>query len=269
MVSFPPCKINLGLHVTRKRSDGYHDLVTCFYPVWWTDVLEVISSDDFSFEISGNSIPGSVESNLCVKAYDLLKNDLGIGPVKIHLHKVIPTGAGLGGGSSDGAHALRILNCVFNLKLSDDALMTYAARLGSDCSFFIQDSPMIGSGRGEILDPVNLSLKGKFLALLKPEIHVSTADAYAGIRPRLPDEKLIDTLRRPVHEWQGHLRNDFEDTVFAIHPLLPQIKEMLYANGALYAAMSGSGSTLFGIFDEAPLLNDLKSDMTIWGAWLR
>ncbi len=268
MVSFPPCKINLGLHVLRKRSDGYHELETCFYPVQWTDILEIIPSDDFLFETSGNTIPGLAESNLCVKAYMLLKRDFSIGPVKIHLHKVIPTGAGLGGGSSDAANTLRLLNAIFDLKLSIDVMMTYAASLGSDCPFFIQDLAMFGSGRGEVLKPVDLPLAGKYLALLKPEIHVSTANAYAGIAARIPHESLAETLQRPVREWRSHLRNDFEETVFAAHYRLPEIRDMLYRHGALFAGMSGSGSTLFGIFDHRPQFNDLPSDVTLWGGWM-
>jgi 4-diphosphocytidyl-2-C-methyl-D-erythritol kinase len=267
MISFPPSKINLGLHVIRKRNDGYHELETCFYPVPWTDVLEIIQSKEFSFQSSGNIIPGSSADNLCVTAYELLKKDFNLPPVQIHLHKVIPTGAGLGGGSADGAHTLRLLNSIFDLKLSVDVLMNYAARLGSDCSFFVQDLPMFGSGRGEILTPATLSLTGKYIVLLKPDVHVSTAQAYGGIRPRLPHQSLREILSRPIHEWKSHLRNDFEETVFAAHVFLSEIKEMLYANGALYAAMSGSGSTLYGIFDQEPHITGI-SDITTWGNWL-
>ena len=186
MVSFPPCKINLGLNVVSKRSDGYHDIETCFYPVPLTDALEIIKADRFSFTASGNTIPGDAANNLCIKAYELLRRDFNLAPVAIHLHKIIPTGAGLGGGSSDGAHALRLLNVIFDLKLSGEKLKDYALQLGSDCPFFIENKPMFGSGRGEVLRDISLDLSGRFIVLVKPNEHVSTAEAYAGVTPASP-----------------------------------------------------------------------------------
>lgn len=239
MIAFPPCKINLGLNVVRKRSDGYHDIETCFYPVPWTDILEVIPSDKFEFTMSGNSIPGN--DNLCVKAYDLLKPP----PARIHLHKIIPTGAGLGGGSSDAAWTLRLLNDVFNLGLKNEDLKRHAAKLGSDCSFFIDDVPMIGSGRGEVLLPANVNLKGKFIVIVKPDVHVSTVEAYSGI---VPKESTLDIETVPFDEWRNHLKNDFEESIFRKHPAIAVIKDGLYRAGANYASMSGSGSAVFGIF---------------------
>ena len=268
MVSFPPCKINLGLNVIRKRPDGYHDIETCFYPVSWTDILEVIKSDVFQFNSSGISIPGSSEENLCAKAFQLLKHDFRLGNVKIHLHKIIPMGAGLGGGSSDAAHMLLVLNEVFELNLTQQELQKYAAHLGSDCSFFVQDKPMMGSGRGEILKPVDVQLNGKFVLIIKPDIHVSTADAYAGIKPLLPEIPLDVAIRRPVGEWRNSLVNHFEKTVFEKYPPIKKLKEQLYDSGALYASMSGSGSSVFGIFNSPVDLKHKFPSMTYWSGIL-
>lgn len=265
MVAFPPCKINLGLNILQKREDGYHDIETCFYPVPWTDVLEIIISNQLTFVSTGNIIPGKVEDNLCLKAYHLLKADFDIAPVAIHLHKIIPTGAGLGGGSSDAAYALRLLNEVFNLRLSIERLSYYASKLGSDCSFFIQDKPMLGSGRGEILSSVNVDLKGKFLAIIKPDVHVSTVEAYAGITPELPTNNLRDILEnQKLPEWKHLLKNDFEDSVFQKYPIIRKVKEELYSLGAVYARMSGSGASVFGIFEKEI---DVKEKFKSYSSW--
>lgn len=267
MIVFPHCKINLGLSVIAKRPDGYHNLETCFYPVPWRDVLEVIEGSTFHFEMTGINIPGEPESNLCVKAYRLLREDYKLPEVQIHLHKVIPTGAGLGGGSSDAAFMLRLLNQKFELGISGDNLVQYAARLGSDCAFFIYDSPMMGSGRGEILKPIAVSLAKKFIVVVKPAVHVSTADAFAGIVPRQADHNIEEVVSQmPVREWRHHLKNDFEETVFRKYPEIERVKAQLYGTGALYAAMSGSGSSVFGIFDHEV---DMDFDgMTVWKQWL-
>src|SRR6478609_5739899 len=185
MISFPPCKINLGLQVVSKRPDGYHNIETCFYPIPWTDILEIIPADVLAFSNSGISIPGKQEENLCLKAYELLRKNFDLKPVKIHLHKVIPMGAGLGGGSSNAAHTLRMLNTIFNLQLNNDQLRQYASQLGSDCSFFIEDEPMMGTGRGEVLENTSVNLKDKFIVLVKPDLHVPTAEAYSGVKPSL------------------------------------------------------------------------------------
>jgi 4-diphosphocytidyl-2-C-methyl-D-erythritol kinase len=264
MVSFPPCKINLGLSITAKRSDGYHDLETCFYPVPWTDILEVIPGSETAFTTSGNPIPGNAADNLCLKAHRLLSTDFKLPPVAIHLHKVIPTGAGLGGGSSDGAHVLRLLNTMFELKLSKEKLMSYAALLGSDCSFFVQDQPMMGTGRGEVLKNVRVSLSGKFLVLVKPPTHVSTAEAYAGIVPQVPPESIQQILEtQNLQAWKSSLKNDFEISVFKQYPAIGKIKEKLYQHGAVYASMSGSGSAVFGLFDQ-PTSVPFPTDHTLW-----
>ena len=240
----------------------------CFYPLPWTDILEVIKSDSFQFTSSGISIPGSPDDNLCVKAYTLLKNEFNLGPVKIHLHKIIPMGAGLGGGSSDAAHTLLLLNDVFELNLTTTDLQQYASLIGSDCSFFIQDKPMIGTGRGERLSPIDLKLKGKYIVVIKPDIHVSTAEAYAGIAPAEPETSLRSIIDQPVGQWKTKLVNDFEKTVFERHPRIKEIKEELYQHSTLYASMSGSGSSVFGIFDHpVDLQNDFCAE-TYWSGEL-
>jgi 4-diphosphocytidyl-2-C-methyl-D-erythritol kinase len=268
MISFPPCKINLGLQIIKKRSDGYHDLITCFYPVPWTDILEVIPGSDFSFAISGDAISGKDSDNLCIKAYQLLKRDFALPAIQMHLHKIIPSGAGLGGGSSDAAHTLRMLNDIVNLGLTTAQLQHYAATLGSDCSFFIQDSPMLATGRGEQLSEITLSLAGKFLVLVKPSVHVSTAEAYAGVKPSLPTHDLNEVLQSPIASWKNLLKNDFELSVFHKFPVIKAIKEKLYNAGALYASMSGSGSSVFGIFaTEVDLKNEFQNT-TYWSGVL-
>ncbi len=268
MVSFPPSKINLGLHIVEKRADGYHNLETCFYPVRWTDILEVIHADSFVFSSTGNTIVGSEDDNLCIRAYRLLKRDFDIPPLKIHLHKIIPMGAGLGGGSSDCAYTLRSINDILELKLSQKQLMAYASELGSDCAFFIQDDPMLGSGRGEVLTKISVDLKGKYLVLVKPDVHVSTAEAYSGIRPQKPDHSIEEILNSGIESWKGLLKNDFEESVFKKYPKVGQIKEQLYSMGARYSCMSGSGSTVFGIFDEVIDLQNHFPEMTSWGGIL-
>jgi 4-diphosphocytidyl-2-C-methyl-D-erythritol kinase len=268
MVVFPHCKINLGLHVISKREDGYHNIETCFYPVPWTDILEIIPAKEFSFTSSGSVIPGKEEDNLCIKAYHLLKKQFGLAPVKIHLHKVLPTGAGLGGGSSDAAFTLRLLNSVFDLKLNSNRLREYSSQLGSDCAFFVEDKPMLGIGRGEQLVEFPLSLKGYYLVLIKPDIHVSTADAYAGVKPHAPIQNLSAILERPVIEWKDLLINDFEKSVFDKYPAIELIKDELYERGALYASMSGSGSSVFGIFKSRAELSQNFADMQYWADYL-
>lgn len=268
MVSFPPCKINLGLHVLRKRSDGYHDIETCFYPLPWTDVLEIIHADEFRFATTGTVIPGDVTTNLCIRAWELMKTRFGIGPVNIHLHKILPTGAGLGGGSSDAAWTLRTLNELFNLRLPVPMLMGLADELGSDCAFFIQDQPMIGIGRGNVLHPVSVSLKGYFIAIVKPEIHVSTAAAYSGVTPQLPSRSVEDILDNTTPlGWDNTLVNDFEKSVFVKFPAIQEIKKKLYKAGAVYASMSGSGAAVYGLFRKEVNIGELFPAEVHWSGW--
>lgn len=269
MVTFPFCKINLGLNIIDKRPDGYHSIESCFYPVPWTDILEVIPSDQLKFTSSGTRIPGDPADNLCLKAYRLLKRDFNLDPVQIHLHKIIPTGAGLGGGSGDAAFTLIILNKLFSLSMSEHQMISYTTQLGSDCSFFLNDKPQIGTGRGEVLSVANVNLKGKFLVIVKPEVHVSTQEAYEGCKPKpseVPFRQVVENI--PFSQWKGVLQNDFEKTVFRKYPAIEKIKVHLYAKGATYASMSGSGSAVFGIFNKSV---DLKSDfrgLTYWSGYL-
>lgn len=269
MVSFPPCKINLGLNVISKRSDGYHDIETCFYPIPWTDGLEIVSAKATTFTTSGNVIPGNTDDNLCMKAYKLLQQDFDLPPVHIHLHKAIPTGAGLGGGSSDAAHVLRMLNTMFNLNIDIEKLKHYALQLGSDCPFFITDNPMLGSGRGEVLEPVPADLTGKFIVMIKPDVHVSTAEAYAGVTPSGKTGTVKNVLLNvPLKNWREQLHNDFENSVFQAHPQIESIKQKLYEHGALYASMSGSGSTVFGLFEKPVALQQHFPNATYWSCEL-
>lgn len=265
MISFPPCKINLGLQVLARRSDGYHEIETCFYPIPWTDILEIIPSDELRLTSSGIAIPGNASDNLCLKAYQLLKGDFNLSPVKIHLHKILPTGAGLGGGSSDAAHTLRLLNQIFDLKLSVEELRSYAARLGSDCPFFIEDKPMLGTGRGEILNGISVNLSGKFIVLVNPQLHISTQEAYAGVTPGLYSKHIKDIVTSDMDNWKKELRNDFETSVFTKHTVISEIKEKFYKQGACYSAMSGSGSTVFGIFKQPVDLRSQFPEMMYWG----
>ena len=276
MIAYPNVKLNLGLHVVRRREDGYHDLETLFVPyLGLHDTLEIITGDDFSRTSArlqetyraeqlaqGITPDGKLMvtiarkegvdwdplKDLTVKAYGILAEQYKLPPMKVYLEKTSPVGAGLGGGSADAAFALRMIAELAGLELSDGELADYAARLGSDCAFFIYNRPMLGTGRGEILEPFDIDLSGYRLDVIVPEgISVSTADAYRGIVPKVPDLPLREVLAHPVSEWKGLLVNDFETTVFAKHPRLAEIKQSLYDDGAVYAAMSGSGSALFSL----------------------
>ncbi len=250
MVVFPNCKINLGLHITGKRADGYHELETIFYPVQLKDVLETVSTDgEMVFTTSGMDIPGNTDNNLCIKAYQLLKKDFPRLPaIRMHLHKIIPMGAGLGGGSADGAFALTLLNDQFNLNLSTDQLIQYAAMLGSDCPFFIINQPCFAEGRGEILSPVSLNLSGYQFVLVHPGIHISTKWAFEQLTPAKSPVPLTHIIAQPIESWKDLLYNDFEAPIARMHPQISSIKNALYEDGAVYASMSGSGSTIFGIY---------------------
>lgn len=255
MVHFPNCKINLGLNIIRKRADGFHDLETVFYPVSLRDALETLPSptenntSSIHFTASGLPVAGSTDSNLCVKAYHLLLQDFpAIGSVRMHLHKAIPMGAGLGGGSADGAFALKALNQVFHLQLSQEQLIAYALRLGSDCPFFIINTPCFATGRGEVMQPVTVDLKGYTLVIINPGIHVNTGQAFSLITPQQPAVSALDIIHQPVSTWRNALTNDFEAPVMQLYPGIAHIKNMLYEHGAVYAGMTGTGSTLFALF---------------------
>lgn len=255
MIVFPNCKINLGLHILQKRPDGFHDLETVFYPVPIQDGLEIIQdltpSETPRFTTSGLAIDAPPEKNICVKAYQLLKKDFpDLPPVKIHLHKVIPMGAGLGGGSSDGAFALMLLNKKFNLGLTEDRLIGYALQLGSDCPFFMNNRPCYASGRGENLEPVHLNLDNYKIVLVNPRIHIDTGQAFSKIVPQSNRTCIKELIQKPVEQWKNFLGNDFEEVIFEEHSEIRAIKDRLYREGALYASMSGSGSTVYGVFEK-------------------
>jgi len=238
----------------RKRNDGYHDLETVFYPIPLQDVIEVIrSGHDMQFTTSGLAIDGAPENNLCMKAYTLLKQRFNLPPIQLHLHKVIPSGAGLGGGSANAALTLQLLNNKLNLGLSTERLLDLALQLGSDCPFFIINKPCYATGRGEILETIDLSrLRGYKLVLVNPGIHVSTAMAFSMIKPSQPEKPVREIVAQPVNTWKQELVNDFEEAVVSTHPVIGQIRQTLYDSGAVYAAMSGSGSTVYGLFEQMP-----------------
>lgn len=258
MLVFPNAKINLGLNITEKRPDGYHNLETIFYPVPVEDALEInilnAGNEKFRLHQAGLEIAGETENNLVVKAYRLLDARFNLPPIDIHLFKHIPSGAGLGGGSADAAFMLKLLNEKFHLELTTAELEEYAARLGADCAFFVRNQPTYAEGIGNIFSPIAFSLKGYQIWLVKPDIFVSTKDAFARIRPHHPDRSLKDIVQLPVEEWKGLMVNDFEESVFPQFPAIGEIKEEMYRQGAIYASMSGSGSSVYGIFKEdAPL----------------
>jgi 4-diphosphocytidyl-2-C-methyl-D-erythritol kinase len=255
MIAFPNCKINLGLSIVAKREDGYHELETIFYPVALQDMVEIIHSSNetnpVQFTHTGLAIPGEVANNLCVKAYHLLNKDFpNLPPIQLHLHKHIPMGAGLGGGSSDATSVLILLNQQFNLGLSQIQLIEYAAQLGSDCPFFVFNSACHAIGRGEILQPFACDLTNYTIVLLHPSIHVSTAWAFSQLKPHAKSKSIATIVAQPMQTWKTELINDFEAPIFEAHPLLGELKNYLYQQGAIYASMSGSGSSLFGIFPK-------------------
>jgi len=256
MVSFPNAKINLGLNIVAKRNNGYHNLETLFVPIFdLYDVLEIVESNKTSLQIFGIEIDDDIENNLIIKALRLLQKDFKIPELSCFLKKNIPTGAGLGGGSADAAFMLKLLNEKFVLDISQENLKTYASKLGADCAFFIRNKPSFAQGTGNILSDVNISLQGKYLVLAKPNIHVSTTEAYSKIVPEKWETPLENVLKLPISEWKNYLFNDFEKNVFALHPQLAEIKQKMYDFSATYASMSGSGATIFGIFDKNPNVN--------------
>jgi 4-diphosphocytidyl-2-C-methyl-D-erythritol kinase len=264
MILFPNAKINLGLHITAKRKDGFHDIETCMVPIPLYDALEMIISNKTVFDVSGLPIPGEEKDNLILKALKLLRKDFNDLPnVHIHLHKNIPMGAGLGGGSADAAFALTLMNNLFDLYLENWFLEDYAAQLGSDCAFFIDNTPKIATGRGEILEPVDVDLKGNHLVLIKPPIHIGTKEAYAGVVPQKPEKNLAHILKDKTL-WKTELQNDFEKSIFPQHPELAAIKKSLYDMGAYYAAMSGSGSTIFGLFENKPEAKEWNKEFFVF-----
>ncbi len=257
MIVFPNCKINLGLNILRKRKDGFHELETVFYPLPVHDILEMVylkksrKRPGISFSDSGLEIDGKKNSNLCIKALKLLKKKIPhVSSVQLHLHKVIPAGSGLGGGSSDAAFTLMVLNEVCHLDLSKEKLLKSASRLGSDCSFFIINEPCFSKGRGELLEEIKLDLSPYKILLVHPGFSINTREAFAGIKPVLPEVSILEIIKRPIETWRAELKNDFEKTIFSQYPGIAKIKNDMYNAGAIYASMSGSGSSVFGIFPK-------------------
>jgi len=257
VIIFPNCKINLGLNIIRKRGDGFHDLETVFYPIPVCDVLEIIPvhdeayNNDLSLSVNGMTIEGSKEDNLCVKAFRLLKKDFPqLPPIRMYLYKTIPAGAGLGGGSADAVFTLKLLNNLFDLKLSWEQYFKYSTKLGSDCAFFIINEPCFAKGKGEILDRVNVDLRFYKFVLVNPNIRIHTANAFAQTTPAVPPISIKEIIQQPVNNWRDSLRNDFEESTFTQFPEIRKIKDALYEAGATYASMSGSGSSVYGIFEK-------------------
>ncbi len=268
MIVYPNAKINIGLFITEKRSDGFHNIESCFFPISLHDILEILpSSAPTSFSSSGLNIPGNPDDNLCLKAWQLLKEDFDIPFVKIHLHKQIPIGAGLGGGSADGAFTFKALNDLFNLNLDFSLLESYASKLGSDCTFFIRNKPAFATEKGEKLEFLSLSNMDKYnLLLVNPGIHISTVEAYSGITPNKARVYLPEIIKHDISDWQENISNDFEKSIFIKHPEIEEIKNSFLKNNASFTSMSGSGSSVFGVFkDYIPkkIIEQYK-EMFIW-----
>ena len=265
MIRFPNCKINLGLRVLGKRNDGYHNLETIFYPVAIHDSLEILPAPSGErqprLSFSGLPVSGAIDSNLCTKAWHLLHHDFPQLPaVNVHLHKVIPMGAGLGGGSADGAFMLAMLNEKFDLGLPAGSLARYALQLGSDCPFFIYNRPCFAAGRGEVIEPISIRLGGYYFYIVNPNVHINTAEAFRELQYKNHTFSLKEIIQLPVIEWKEKLTNDFEEGILRKFPVIKEIKQQLYYNGAVYAAMTGSGSTVFGLFDAKPDMITLPDD---------
>ena len=273
MVTFPNAKINLGLDVVEKRPDGYHNLETVFFPIPLQDILEITVAEenapDYTFTMHNAVFDGDNNENLVVKAYKILAADYKLPKVKMALYKNIPTGAGLGGGSADAAFALKMLNEIAGLGLTDEKLEEYAARLGADCAFFIKNTPAYATGIGNILSSTPCDLTGYFMVIVKPEIHISTKEAYSLVRPQYPEIPLTEIAKKPIAEWKGLMKNDFEKSVFAQHPSMEKIKDCLYSMGAVYASMSGSGSAFFGIFDLEQDIDNIKQKFPGTFCWCK
>lgn len=268
MIVFPNCKINIGLFVTSKRSDGFHNIESVFMPVDWNDILEInyAAGPQGNFVQSGHVIDADVEQNIVMKAVRLMQREFAIGEVDVHLVKKLPMGAGLGGGSADGAFAISAINQIFNLQLSNAQMADLAAQLGSDCPFFIYNSPCFVSGRGELIEPIQLDLSNYHIGLIHPGIHVSTPLAYSKIKPAEASFDLRQLKDTSISDWEELVENDFETPVFTMFPLIGDIKSAMYESGALYASMSGSGSAVYGIFENEPDLNEIKQDLRLTSA---
>lgn len=265
MLVFPNAKINIGLNIIERRSDGFHNIESVFYPVRWRDGLEMIKAEHFEFRTTGLPIPGDENNNLIIKALRLIEATSGVAVTNsiVHLHKVIPMGAGMGGGSADGAFALQLANDLFELNLTTVELQNMARQLGSDCAFFIENKPAFCFDRGDQFHETPLNLAGKQLVIVNPNIHISTAEAYAGVQPRKWQIGLKRAILQPIETWKENIKNDFEDSLLPKYPIIEEIKQQLYAYGAVYASMTGSGSTVYGIFNEKPKLQGAFGGFTV------
>lgn len=258
MIVFPNAKINIGLNIINKRVDGYHNLETIFYPVMIKDVLEVVEAKELSFTSSGIPIPGEQDGNICLKAYKLLSRDIKLPLIHIHLHKNIPIGAGLGGGSSDASFFIKLMNDKFALGLNRERMEAYASQLGADCAFFIQNEPVFAFEKGDRFVNIQLDLGKYFIILVMPDIHVPTSAAFNDIVPSVPVKGLQDLIKNDITSWKESITNDFEASILRLYPQIGSIKESLYESGAIYASMSGSGSSVYGIFGAPLKLPELE-----------
>ena len=264
MITFPNAKINIGLNITNRRSDGYHDLETVFYPVQIKDALEIVETEKLTFTSSGISIPGNPADNLCLKAFHLISKDYEIRPVHIHLHKNIPIGAGLGGGSADAAFFIQLLNDKFELGMDIFQMERYAKQLGADCAFFLRNKAVFAFGKGDEFEQVELDLSHYFIVVVKPRVHVSTQEAYQGVKPTFPEQSLRQLISLPVETWKDSIVNDFEFSIFTNHQELIEVKSALYSAGAVFAAMSGSGSSIYAIFSAPVKLIELELENQVF-----
>jgi 4-diphosphocytidyl-2-C-methyl-D-erythritol kinase len=273
MLSFPNAKINIGLNIIERRADQFHNIESIFYPVPIADVLEILEvsgqqGKKAEMIVTGTEIPGDSACNLCVKAYEVLDVHFHLPPVKIHLHKIIPTGAGLGGGSADGAFTLTLLNKLFDLNLSNVQLVSFASKLGSDCPFFIENRPAFGTEKGNKLQNIPLDLTGLYFVLIKPRVSVGTAEAYKGVIPHKPKQSINTLIQLDINEWKENIVNDFEQSIFPNHPVIKEMKDEIYRAGAVYASMSGSGSAVYGIFEKETNLEYVPEHEFYWAGFL-
>ena len=264
MISFPNAKINIGLNITGRRSDGYHDLETIFYPIKINDALEFTEAAEMKFESSGIEIPGYANENLCLQAYDLLRKQFDLPNLHIHLYKNIPIGAGLGGGSADAAFFIKMVNEYFALSLDVAQMQDFCRKLGADCAFFLENKPVFAYGKGDQFEDLDLNLSDYYKVLVMPPVHVSTGEAYRGVKPSKPSLSLKDLVQLPIAAWQGKVTNDFENHILNSHPQIREVKGQLIQSGALFTLMSGSGASVYGIFEKSVNLSGLEENNLVF-----
>ena len=261
MICFPNAKINLGLNITEKRSDGFHNIETIFYPIGWNDALEVIvnkdSQQEFNLHLSGLPISGNIEDNLLYKAYQIIKQTKALPHIDVYLHKTLPMGAGLGGGSADAAFFINLLNEQFQLNFTEAERIDIARQLGSDCAFFIKNTPVYATQKGDVFTDIKLDLSHLYIAIIYPNVHSNTKEAYSLVKPQQATKPLLEIIKQPISTWKTDLVNDFEKSIFSLYPIVEKTKQDLYELGAVYACMSGSGSAVFGLFEKEPDIKHL------------